>query len=186
MPKMKWDNDIDWRGLNDAEYSEDDFEEYDGPLPPSNVILSGFVKKVWATESANGDAMLKVLFEASGNNGDRKVYDGWGGWDNVLFSLPQVKFRWQPFFNALGVTLADLKNKTVVGEEENQGDRILRIGTVKFDEKTGVPARVKIKREKYEGETVARIGKWLPAADEDGDVDDDFSDDEDGDEDDPF
>src|SRR3954464_3491082 len=100
MPKMKWDGDIDWRGLNEAEYSEDDFADYDGPLPPSNTILSGNVKKVWATESSNGDPMLKVLFEAAGNKGDRKMYDGWSGWENVLFSMPQVKFKWQPFFDA--------------------------------------------------------------------------------------
>lgn len=183
MAKMRWGNDIDWRGLNEAEYSEDEFEEYDGPLPPANVILSGFVKKIWATESSNGDAMLKVLFEADGNTGDRKVYNGWGGWDNVLLSMPQVKFRWQPFFDAMGFTLADLKNKTVTDGDDNQGDIITRIGRVKFDGK--VPARVKIKRERYEGEPQARIGKWLPAA-EDADTEDDFDDAEDGDEDDPF
>lgn len=183
MAKMRWGNDIDWRELNDAEYSEDEFDDYDGPLPPANVILSGFLKKIWATESSNGDPMLKVLFEASGNVGERKVYDGWGGWDNILFSMPQVKFRWQPFFDAIGISLADLKNKTVTDGDDNQGDVIAKIGSVKFDGK--VPARVKIKREKYEGETQAKISKWMPPADAVSD-EDDFEDDVEDDEEDPF
>lgn len=186
MAKMRWNKDIDWRGLNDAEYSEDEFDDYDGPLPPSNLILSGRVKKIWGTESSNGDAMLKVLFEADGNTGERKVYNGWGGWDNVLFSLPQVKFRWQPFFDAIGVSLADVKNKTMTDGEDNQGDVITKIGSVKFDGK-GPLARVKIKREKYEGETQAKVGKWLPPADAITDEDDFEDAEEDGDdEDDPF
>lgn len=185
MPKMRWSKDIDWRELDNAEYSEDDFEEYDGPLPPANVILSGNVKKIWATESSNGDSMLKVLFEADGNTGDRKVYNGWGGWDNILFTMPQVKFRWQPFFDAIGISLADVKNRTVVGDEDNQGHVIERIGSVKFGGK--IPARVKIKREKYEGETQARIGKWLPPADAVSDEDDfEDGDGDEDDEDDPF
>lgn len=185
MAKHRWGNDIDWRELDDAEYSEDEFDEYDGPLPPSNVILSGYVKKIWATETSNGDPCLLVLFEADDNTGDRKVYNGWGGFDNVLFTMPQVKFRWQPFFNAVGISLADVKNRTVTDGDDNQGAIITRIGTVKFDGK--VPARVKIKREKYEGETQARIGKWLPPADAVDDEDDfEDGDADDADEDDPF
>jgi hypothetical protein len=187
MPKMKWGSDIDWRGLNDAEYSDDEFETYDGPVPPKNIILSGVVKKIWATETANGDAMLKVLFEAAGNSGDRKVYNGCGIWDNVLFTMPQVKFKWQPFFDAIGITLADVKNKTLLAdtEEDRMGAPIARIGTVKFPE-AGVPIRVKTDREKYEDEWQARVGKFLPPADASDDVDGDDEYDEDDGEDDPF
>jgi hypothetical protein len=177
MAKMRWGTDIDWDSLEEEEYSEDEFDDYDGPVPPSNAILRGYIKKIWGTESSNGDAMLKVLFIADGNEGDRKVYDGWPGWDNVLFSLPQVKFRWQPFFDAIGVTLADLKSRTVVGEEENQGDLITRIGKVRFDGRSPVEVRVKTKREKYEGETQCRIAKFLPAADVAADEDDEDGDD---------
>jgi len=185
MAKMRWGSDIDWEGLEDEEYTEDEFEDYDGPLPPGNTILNGYIKKAWATESQAGDAMLKVLFIADGNEGERKAYDGWPGWDNVLFSMPQVKFRWQPFLDAIGVKLSDLKSRTVIGDEENQGDVITKIGAVRFDGKTPVEARIKTKREKFEGETVCRIAKWLPPADaelDDGaDEDDDWGDDEDWD-----
>lgn len=180
MAKMRWGNDIDWRGLSDAEYSEDDFVEYDGEIPPAGTILRGTIKKVWATESSNGDPMLKVLFEAEGNTGDRKEYNGLGIWDNVLFTMPQVKFKWQPFLDALLITLADLKNKTMAGDETDRGTELLRIGTVKFP----VAIRVKTEREKYEGELRAKARRWLPVAEESDDEDDDFEEDDEFEEDD--
>jgi hypothetical protein len=173
MPRMKWNEDTEWREMNDAEYEEyEEFEEYDGPLPPNNLILSGYIKKIWATESQAGNDMLKVVFEADGNTGERKVYNGWGGWDNVTLT-PGTKFRWQPFFDVLGVTLADVKNKTVVDDEDdNNGAHVLRIGKVKLDG-VKVPARIKVKREKYEGEWQAKVGKWLPPAENADPTDDD-------------
>lgn len=186
MPKMKWGSDVDWKGLNEAEYSEDDFNDYDGPVPPKNIILAGKIKKAWAMETANGDPAIKVLFEASGNVGERKEYDGCPFWDMILFSMPQVKFKWQPFFDAIGITLADVKNKTLTdAEEDNVGTPILKIGTVKFDG-GNVAVRIKTNREKWEGEWQPRVGKFLPPADaSDEEDDDEFDDDEDG-EDDPF
>lgn len=180
MAKMKWGNNINWRELHDTEYSEDDYADYEGPTPPSNILLNGFIKKAWATETQNGDPMIKVLFEAAENSGEKKQYNGCPIWDNVLFTMPQVKFKWQPWLDTLGITLADLKNKTVVDEDDNVGAAIVRIGAVKF---TGdLPARVKTKREKYEDDWQVRVGRWLPPADID-DVDDEMDDDG---EDDPF
>jgi hypothetical protein len=167
MAKMKWEDDIDWRGLDAEEYDEDSsFDEYDGPTPPANTLLDGDIKKIWLAESSTGNMMFKVLFEAADNEGDNKEYDGCPIWDNVVFTSPGAKFRWQPWFNALGISLKDVKTKTIVGEEDSVGTVVEKIGKVDFTE--GVPIRVRTSVEKkgeYKGQV--RVGKWLPAADED-------------------
>lgn len=184
MARMKWGNDIDWRGLQNEEYEEsEDFESYEGPVPPSNTLLRGVIKKAWIADTANEDPMIKVLFEAQGNDGEKKKYNGCPIWDNILFSMPQVKFRWQPFFDAIGITLADLKNKTLVGDsDDNVGTPILKIGAVAFNnDKKPVEISVKTKREEYKGETQVRVGRWVAAKPEDPDDDEDWDDEEDDD-----
>jgi hypothetical protein len=177
MAKMKWGNDVDWKGLNEAEYSDGDFADYTGEDPPKGTMLSGEVKKVWLAESANGNMMFKVVFEASGNVGAEKEYNGWGCWDNIVFTVPAAKFHWQPFFDALGITLKDVKLKTIVGEEDSTGTVVDSIGGVEFPAPIQVQTTVEKKGE-YKGE--ARIGKWLPADDAE------LEDDEEDDEEDPF
>ena len=181
MAKMKWGSDIDWRGLNDEEYEEgQDYDDYEGEIPPSNTVLRGVIKKVWIAETRNDDPMLKVLFEARGNTGAKKQYDGCPIWDQVLFSMPQVKFRWQPFFDAVGFTLADLKNKTLVGDEDdNIGLPVLKIGTIVFNnEKKPVEVSIKTKREKYEGNEQARVQRWIPARPIEDDDEEDWDEDD--------
>lgn len=182
---MKWDKGINWRELNDAEYDDSEMDDYDGPVPPSNKVLAGELKKAWVTETANGDPMIKTLFVADGNTGDRKQYNGCPIWDQVLFTMPQVKFKWQPWLDALGITLADVKNKTIIGDEETTGDRIEKIGTVSFAKP--IPIRVKTQKERSEeyGEQ-ARVGRWLPPADTAPDEDDDDFEEDEDDEDQPF
>jgi hypothetical protein len=187
MAKMKWGSDVNWRELNNAEYTEDDggFEAYDGPMPPANTVLEGNIEKMWATESSTGNKMIKVLFVANENAGEKKKYNGCQIWENVLFSLPQMKWKWQPWLDALGISLRDLKDKTLVEDEEsNQGYQVIRIGTVKFAKPFPVRVKTKLERDPEYG-TQVRAGKFLPPAVEDDDDEDyDDSDDEDGD--DPF
>jgi hypothetical protein len=184
MPKMKWgDAEPDWDELDDAEYEEGDFDRYEGPVPPNNTVLSGVIKKIWGAESQAGNSMFKVLFEAEGNSGDKKKFNGCPIWDNVVWT-PQTKFRWQPWLDAVGLTLKDVRQKTITAEDDdNVGKPIMRIGKIKFTE--GVDVRVVTKRESYNGEPQARIQEWLAPKDADTDEDDD--EDDDGDEDDaPF
>lgn len=185
MARMRWSQDVNWDELESEAYNPDEFEDYDGPLPPHNMILAGVVRKMWATTSSAGDEMIKVLFVAAGNEGEREVYNGAPLWDNISFTLPQVKFRWQPWLDALGVTLADLKSKTIVGDEEDRGDVIEKIGRVNFAGKTPVAARVKVVREKYNDEAQAKVGKWLPPAMDADDADADEADDWDDEDDEP-
>lgn len=174
MAKMKWRaDDVDWKGLQDEEFEDNDFPVYDGPEPPANILLSGQIDKCWLVESAKGDWMFKVVFQAKDNEGDRKVYEEWSCWDNVLWSLPQCKFMWQPFLDALGISLKDIKDRTIVGEEDNVGTVVERIGKVEF------PAFIRIKTSKvktgdYKGKI--EIAKYLPPLD----MDDVEEEDEDG------
>lgn len=185
MPKMKWgDNEPDWDELDDAEYNEGDFPRYDGPIPPKNTILTGVIKKVWATESQAGNKMFKVIWEAEGNSGDKKKYNGLSIWENVVWT-PQTKFRWQPWLDALGLTLRDVRSKTITAEDEdNVGLPVLRINKLKFTG-DGVDIRIVTDTDTYNGEKRAKVGEWLMPSDDTGDSDEDDDMDED-DEDAPF
>ena len=176
MAKMKWGaDDVDWKALNDEEYEDNGFEPYDGPVPGDKVILSGQVKKLWLKQSNAGDYMFKVLFEADGNQDNRKVFDGWPCWDNVLFSLPQCKFMWQPFLDSLGITLKDIHARTIIGEEDNVGTVVDKIGKVEF------PADIRIltatvKKGEYKGKV--EVGRYLEPADINTVDEDDLDEDE--------
>lgn len=183
MPKMKWgDNEPDWDELDDAEYNEGgDFPRYEGPIPPKNKILRGSIKKVWATESQAKSQMFKVLWEAEGNTGDLKQYDGLTIWENVVW-LPQTKFRWQPWLDALGISLRDVRQRTITAEDDdNVGTPVLRINKLKF------PADIRIvtDRDQYQGEVRAKVAEWLPPGDADNDEEDEDWE-EDGDDEAPF
>jgi hypothetical protein len=52
--------------------------------------------------------------------------DGRELWD-VIVLIPSMKYRWEPFLDAIGITLKDVKNETYV----NPGYRIQRIGSWK-------------------------------------------------------
>lgn len=175
MAKMKWaKGDVDWQGLDDEEYDDSgDFEPYDGPEPNANALLNGQIKKIWLTQSKVGDWMFKLVFEASDNEGERKQFEGWSCWDNVLFSLPQCKFSWQPFLDALGITLKDIQARLIVGEEDKVGTIVDKIGKCEFPADVRIRVGV-VQKGEYKGKR--EISKYLPPADLD-DVDED----EDGD-----
>lgn len=177
MPKLRWDEDgdaPDWDELDDAEYNEDggNYAKYEGPQPPKDMMLSGEIKKVWATRSSAGNKMFKVLFEASGNTGEREKYNGLAVWENVVWT-PSSKFKWQPFLDALEISLKAVQKATITGEQDdNVGTPVLRIHKREF------PARVRIQTdsEMYNGSKRTKVAKWFPGAD--GDDEDDFEDDE--------
>jgi len=172
MAKMKWGkDDVDWQALSDEEYEESGFEEYDGPQPPAGIILAGQINKVWLVQSAAGDWMFKAVFEANGNQDERKTYDGWPCWDNILFSLPQCKFMWQPFLDALGITLRDIQGRTIVGEEDKVGTSVDKIGKVEFPADIRIRTSV-VKKGEYKGKI--EIAKYLPPMDIDTVDDDDL------------
>lgn len=154
MPKMKWGADFD-ELPEDWEDSEG-FEPYEGPVPPANKLLRGSIKKMWAGESSSGNDKLVVLFEAEGNTGENAKYNGWSTFDHIALT-PGSNWRYGPLLEVLGVTLRDVKSKTLVAEDDdNVGTPIKRIGTAKFPASCGVIT----KSEGRGDEREARVGKY--------------------------
>lgn len=153
MPRMKWGADFD--ELPD-EWEDNDFEPYDGPIPPSNKLLNGEVKKMWAATFNSGNEGLVILFEASGNTGDNDKYNGFSTFERIALT-PNMAWKYGPLLEALGITLDDVKSKTLVAEDDdNVGTPIKKIGIMKLPKACAIIT----KREKYEGETQAKAGKF--------------------------
>ncbi|MDA4133837.1 MAG: hypothetical protein OK454_12050, partial [Thaumarchaeota archaeon] len=164
MPKLKSSElNFDEEELEGAEWSEeDDYQTYEGEQPPTGIILHGFIKKMWITETEAGSDMLVVLFEARDNVGDFVQYDGWATWDRIVLQA-NTKFRWKPFLNATGLSLKDIKTKMYVGEdEERNGLPIQKIAAfVPGEDSDDAWLRILTKRESYNGEWQAKVSKWL-------------------------
>jgi hypothetical protein len=135
MPKLRpQDVDIDIDELEAVEYSTEDFETYEGEVPPIGLTLSGAVKKMWYTRSAKkadgtgDDPMIKVLWVAADNEGDNEEYNGCAFWLNAPL-IPGAKFRWDPFLLCYGLTLKQVKTQTYISKTADQnGWAIERIG----------------------------------------------------------
>jgi hypothetical protein len=160
MPKMRW---ADAEAFDDLpeEWDEAEFEPYDGDEPPPNIALRGKIKKIWAVQFSSGNDGFKVLFEAAGNTGEREEYDGWGVFDNVAFT-PGSAFRYGPLLELLGVTLSDVKSRSVVGEEDNTGFPVTKIAEFRMPA-DGFPCKIRTKtetNEEYGRQT--KVGTYMP------------------------
>ena len=164
MPKLKGDDvaDLDIKALDDAEWSEGDFESYDGDIPKDGTILTAYVKKMWWTRTQNDDPMLKVLVVAAENEGDEEEFDGLPMWENMAL-IPSVKFRWKPFIDRFGITLKEIRNNTYVADTDDQfGAPIEKIGDFEPGEESETAwCQVVVKRSRYDGQWRAGVKKWL-------------------------
>jgi hypothetical protein len=183
MPKVKVPtSEFNIAELEEADYNEsDDFESYDGELPPSDTVLTGYIKSMWWTMTGSNKRMFKILFVAADNEEDEAEFDGLPIWDNPFFS-PDGKFRWKPFIDNFGVTLTDIQKKLYLEPEENDhprfGSVVERVGTLVPGGDTAW-ARVLTKIGfDQEGNRRVEIKKWLPLEDEDEIVDEEEPEDE--------
>jgi hypothetical protein len=166
VPKLKASEfNFDEDELEGAEYNED-FGDYTGEEPPASIILSGHIKKLWLSESEKEGVksdMLIVLFVADENEGDYEKYNGWPTFDYQVLKTT-TKFKWKPFFDAIGITVRDVKNKMYTADEpENMGDVVEKIGTWQpGPDNDGAWVRVLTKRELYNGAYQAKVQKFLP------------------------
>jgi hypothetical protein len=181
VPKLKLSQlgaEVDPDELEDAEWSEDGgYGDYDGEDPPGDIVLNGFIKKMWLSKTASeeegnykptaGSNMFIILFEAAENVGAYEKYNGWSTWDyDVIHTI--TKFRWQPLMNALGMTIKyALSNLYVADEDEDRGTPILKIGNkfeVGEDSNTAYVC-ILTKREKRTDVDPptwsTKVGKWL-------------------------
>jgi hypothetical protein len=151
MPKLRW-SDVDWDDLPD-EWEESEFEPYDGDQPPSGTLLNGEIDRMWYKTFSSGNVGFVVSFKAKGNRGDKEEYDGWSCLDNIVLQS-NTAFRYGPLLEVLGITLDDVRRRTVTEEDEDQiGLPIVKIGTTKLP----VACSIITKIEKYEGERRAKV-----------------------------
>lgn len=163
MPKLKTsETSFDPDELEGVEYNEEDYQTYVGPPPPGGIILNGFIKRMWLTETKAGADMLVVLFEAKENVGGYAKYDSWGTWERLALQA-NTKFRWQPFLDATGLTLKQLKTQMYTEEEEDgTGLPIEKIGNwVPGEDSDEAYIRIVTKNDYYNGERRAIVGKFL-------------------------
>jgi len=163
MPKLKTDEyDIDFDELENAPYEEDAQLTYTGEIPPKSTTLNGYVRKAWWTETKAGQAMIKILYVAAENEGDKKEFDGCPFWENYALTTSS-KWKWKPFLDRFGFSLRDVKTKTIIADEDdNVGAPITKIGAWTLGEDSDAAWSLVITdRERYQGEWQARIGTWL-------------------------
>jgi hypothetical protein len=178
--------DLNVRELEAIEYSTEQFDRYEGGIPPI-TILRGYVKKMWWTRSSNNDAMLKVLWVAAENENKLAEYDGLPVWLNAAL-IGAAKFRWDPFLQWAGISLAAIKARKVdVGKADQNGAPITSIDGFHpgedHDEAWGM---ILIGHEPYQGSTNAVAKEWLEWEDEldgdSGEADDEYEDEPEGEE----
>jgi len=162
MPKLRDTDDLDVEALEAVEYSTERYSDYTGEIPPIGLELTGYVKRLWWTRSANDDPMLKVLWIADGNEGDLEQYNGCPFWLNAAL-IPGAKFRWDPFLLAYGLNLSDVKTKTYVAKEEDQNGFVIeRIGTWKPGaDRDEAWARIITGQELWNGSAQAIADEWI-------------------------
>jgi len=155
--------DLDIEELDALEYSTETYDSYDGEVPPKDLELTGYVKKMWWTRTSNNDPMLKILWVAEENTDDMEEYNGCPFWLNYAL-IGGAKFRWAPFLDNYGITLKQVKNNIDVADKDDQnGAPINKIANFRPGEESDEAwCRVITDRERYNGEFKPAIKSWLP------------------------
>jgi hypothetical protein len=173
MPKVKaTEVDIDPDELEDADEGEQrDFEDYDGPLPPAGTILILRAKTAWWTATSDDSArMIKIIYIAEGNTGQKKQFNGCPAWENLALS-PSSAWKYKPWLRANGLTAKDIKTKLYLAppdQDTDNGALIEKIAGWEPGEDSALVRGV-MKRDRYQGVQTAKIQRYLPLDEEDED-----------------
>src|SRR5215469_128447 len=100
MPKLRRADveDIDAAELDEATYSTEEYDSYEGEVPPIGTLLRGYIKRMWWTrtqpkpDGSGDDPMLKVLWVAAEIEGEDEEFNGCPFWLNYAL-IKSVKFR---------------------------------------------------------------------------------------------
>lgn len=160
MPKLKIEDDeLDVEALESAEYEES--SRYHGEIPPKGTVLRGRISKMWWTYTQSDDPMLVVLFVAEDNEGKTAKYNGLPVWERLPLTA-KAKFKWAPFFEVIGLTIRDVKTKTVVADEDDErfGAPITKIGMFEPGEDVSW-VRLITGTHKYEGAPQVDADVWM-------------------------
>jgi hypothetical protein len=160
----------------DVEWSDVEYETYDGDQPPTGTLLKGYVKKMWWTETSDETPMIKVLWVAANNTGKLEEFNGLPIWDQLVFKT-SAAFRYGPFLQVVGLTLKQIhKNTYLADDDDSIGAPIEKIA--KFEPGEDAEVSVITKRAKFKGEWKVEVGKYVDPSDTDDDDDDDEEDEE--------
>lgn len=162
--KIKWS--VSGRDID--EIPDDDFEVYDGPVPPKGVYQAR-IKSIRQVESSNGNEMLKVLLIVDGEASGKPKYDGAPVFDNVTV-MESTMFKVKQFMTALGGTGRDF-DLTAIDDDDN----VVKFGRIR---PVGMLVRFASKTEVYEGDPSAKVARYLPPKEEELEYDDEEADEE--------
>lgn len=149
MPKARW-------AISQEEPEDlESYDVYDGEKPPAGVYAVKLTR-LSVKANKNGDPMLNGLLIVSEPKGAAKAkYNGYTIWFNQNVTEqggPYVK----QFLAALGLTWAEFRNKCVLEGDMPQAKdepatRVMKIGSVKFNDGNEPALRVATKEGNYNG-----------------------------------
>lgn len=153
MPKvMKWSTSAD--EIDEVETKDQqEFEPYDGPLPPNGMILRFDVKRITADTFQSGNSGLVVLLEV--NDPAKSKYNGLAVWDRITDS-EAAAWKIRQFLDGIGGVGSDWA-KTAI-EEIDGKTHVVKFGKIRVE---GLAVRVQTKRGSYQGEPKTEVGRYM-------------------------
>jgi hypothetical protein len=115
-----------------------DFSSVPSRAPLEEGVYGLTIAKVEEATSSTGNPMLKIEYDVTGVEGNRKLWDNYVLIDKCLWKIKEL-------FDALGIDTAAVVEMDVT-------------------ELVGMSVNAKIIQEQYNGETVNRVKKIYPAA----------------------
>lgn len=163
MPRLDDMSDFDIKELEEAEYSEETYDRYEGEIPPTGTVLKGYISRAFRQWTSEEQPMLMVVFHAEDNEGDLEEYNGFEIFEWLAIQA-NAKWKWAPFFKLFGITVTDFIKKTYAAPEDdpNFGVPILKIGKWEVGSDDSWCQVVNKKKKDNKGEWRGNVDKWLP------------------------
>lgn len=166
MPKVKWG--VTGSDVDNIEPDEE-FEQYDGPVPPAGVYWLT-LKKATYKKFSTGSKGIETLWLIDDDRRDKKQYNGCPVWENII-DLDTTAFKIRQFLDAIGAEGRDWDN--VLIDKDNVVQKIGRFKT------EGLKIRATLKRGKNQSdEPRPEIQRMLRPTNANEDADDNDGDDD--------
>lgn len=149
MPKVKW-------GVSGSEVDEvepgEDFEQYDGPIPPRGIYRVS-VKRIEYVKFSTNSKGLKLLLIIDENRKEKKIYNGCPLWENIVDTEANA-WKIRQWLDAIGATGKDWDG-TVIDNE----NMVTKFGRIAVD---GLMLRVGTKTgTNQDGDKRAEVARFL-------------------------
>lgn len=171
---------VDW-GISKAVIDDYDresaYKPYTGKLPENGVYQWKIVKCQSVAGTKKKNPQLRVSLRLEPRDKSEKKFSGYSMMKFMVIA-DTTPFQYVPFLDAIGVTEADFRKRTMTDEEGN----VKKIGPWKNDGKTLILGQLQDSRGEQADKYPKEIG-WVGALDELPDDEDEDEDDYDEDED---